>query len=172
MKWISDANKPSGGEYLYEPWDIHYTKDQIRWILKHLNWELIKANQWPFHITDEAMRQAGLSHHATFEKISLIVAEMEDRLKSTGPKDGDMCFARYHDEWEDEKIARVFDVPFERVRVRIKRAMTYMAGHRKSCDYDRWIANGWSEIPRKNGKRLNSQYREFSYENKKFTVHS
>jgi len=135
------------GEDLPYPWEIHYTQWEIRWLLKPENWNLIKQRQWPFCIQDDVLIRAGVSHHAAFEMISMVKADMEMRLESTG-KDGDMCVARYYNEYEDEQIARKFNVPFPRVSKRIKRAMRYMRGHRKSCSYSEWIANGWQETPK------------------------
>lgn len=135
------------GEDLYYPWEIHYTQRQIRWLLEPLNWNLIKQRQWPFSIQDDAMSRAGVSHHAVFEKISMVKADMEMRLDSTD-KDGEMCVARYYNDYSDEKIARMFYVPLHRVNKRIRRAMRYMRGHRKSCSYSEWIANGWQETPK------------------------
>ena len=139
-------------DYYPYPWQINYSQWQIRWLLFPLHWNLIKENQWPFSIQDDAMKQAGMSHHAVFEKISLIKAEIEMRLDLTG-KDGDMCMARYYNEYENEKIARIFDVPMTRINRRIKRAMRYMRGKRKNCSYSEWIANGWGENKRGNKDR-------------------
>ena len=110
-------------------------------------WNLIKINQWPFSIQDDVMSRAGVSHHAAFEMISLVKVELEMRLESVG-KDGFLCMARYYNEYEDERIARMFGIPYERVSRRIKRAMRYMSGRgRKQITYDEWIKNGWKEKP-------------------------
>ena len=132
------------GEDLPYPWEIIYTRWQFEWLLKPLNWSLIKIGQWPFAIQDDAMKQAGVSHHAAFENISLIKAEIEMRLESTG-KDGNMCRARYFNEDSDSKISVSYNVPLSNVGKRIKRAMRYMSGKRKSISYSEWIANGWRE---------------------------
>jgi len=134
-------------DYYPYPWQINYTQWQFRWLLEPGHWNFIKEGQWPFSIQDDVMSRAGMNHHAAFEMISLIKAEVEMRLGSTG-KDGDMCFARYHDEYTDEKIARIFNVPVQRVGRRIKRAMRYMRGKQKNCSYSEFIANGWQESPK------------------------
>ena len=162
------------GEDLPYPWEIRYFQWQMRWLLKPGHWNLIKENQWPFSIQDDAMKSAGVSHHAAFEMISLVKAEIEARLESVGPKDGDMCMARYYNEYEDERIARMFNIPYWKVAYRIKRAMIYMAGRRKRVSYDRWIANGWNEIPKppKSARPPNGGLRNFSYGNMKTTISS
>jgi len=133
---------PEDKDYYPYPWQINYSQWQIRWLLEPGHWNFIKENQWPFSIQDDAMKSAGVSHHAAFEMISLIKAEIEQRIDSTD-KDGDMCFARFYNEFGDEKIARQFNIPIPRVSRRIKRAMRYMRGNRKNCTYDDFIANGW-----------------------------
>lgn len=138
----------SGDEYYPYPWQVVYSQRQIRWLLKPEAWNVIKAGQWPFSIKDDALIRAGISHHAAFELISLVKAELEMRLESVD-KDGYLCLARYYNEWSDEQIARAYNVPVQRVSQRIRRAMRYMAGReRKSISYDEWIKNGWSETPR------------------------
>lgn len=132
----------------YYPWEIRFAQHQIRWLLSPMVWNLIKINQWSFSIKEDVRIQAGVSHHAAFEMISLIKVELEMRLESVG-KDGDLCMSRYYNEYEDERIARMFNVPYDRVRKRIKRAMTYMAGKRKKITYSQWISNGWHETSRK-----------------------
>jgi len=134
-------------EYYPYPWQINYYQWQMRWLLEPDNWNLIKQRQWPFSIQDDILIRAGVSHHAAFEMISMIKADMEMRLEST-EKDGHMCVARYYNEYEDEQIARIFYVPLHRVNKRIKRAMRYMAGHLKNCSYSEWITNGWKENPK------------------------
>lgn len=135
-------------DYYPYPWQINYSQRQIRWLLKDGHWSLIKVGQWPFSIQDDVMSRAGVSHHAAFEMISLVKVELEMRLESVSKnKDGDMCVARYNNEYEDERIARMLNVPYERVRKRIKRAMRYMSGRRKRCSYSEWINNGWRETP-------------------------
>ena len=105
----------SDKEYYPYPWQINYSQWQIRWLLSPLNWNLIKINQWPFCITDDALNRAGVSHHATFEMVSMIKVEVEERLNSVGPKDGYLCRGRYYDEDTDEQIARAFNVPVSRL---------------------------------------------------------
>ena len=134
------------GEDLPYPWEIHYTQWQFKWLLKPENWNLIKQRQWPFCIQDDVLIRAGVSHHAAFEMVSMIKADMEMRLEST-EKDGHMCIARYYNEYEDEQIARIFYVPVYKVNRRIRRAMIYMVGKQKKITYSEWIANGWNETP-------------------------
>ena len=155
-------------EYYPYPWQVNYFQHQIKWLLEPLHWNLIKIRQWPFSIQDDAMRSAGVSHHAAFEMISLVKAEMEERLESIG-KDGDLCWARYYDEHEDERIAKMFNVPFHRVNKRIRRAMEYMAGRRKIVTYSEWIANGWHETPRLQGKTPSGVLGNSSYGNRENT---
>ena len=131
-------------DYYPYPWQINYSQWQIRWLLEPGHWNFIKENQWPFSIQDDAISRSGMSHHAAFELISLVKAEIEMRLDSVG-KDGDLCVARYYNEDGDERIARKLSVPIQRVNKRIKRAMRYMRGKRKNCSYSEWIANGWQE---------------------------
>jgi len=132
------------GEDLPYPWEIHFSQWQTRWMLKPGHWNIIKEGKWPFSIKEDVMSRAGVSHHAAFEMISMVKVELEMRLESVG-KDGFLCLARYYDEYEDERIARMFNVPYERVRKRIKRAMRYISGRRKSVAYSQWISNGWKE---------------------------
>jgi len=132
-------------DYYPYPWQIIYAQHQIRWLLSPMVWNMIKVGQWPFSIQDDVMSRAGVSHHAAFEMISLVKVELEMRLESVG-KDGDLCMSRYYNEYEDERIARMFNVPYDRVRKRIYRAMRYMAGKgRKKTRYSKWISNGWKE---------------------------
>jgi len=155
-------------EYYPYPWQINYYQWQIRWLLKPETWNFVKIRQWPFSIQDDALSRAGVSHHAAFELISLVKVEIEMRLESAG-KDGDLCWARYYDEFNDEKIARKFNVPFHRVNKRIRRAMEYMAGKQKMVTYSQWIANGWHETPRLQGKTPSGVLVNSSYGNRKNT---
>ena len=135
------------GKDLPYPWEIRYAQWQIKWILEPGNWTLIKINQWPFSIQDDAMKQAGVSHHAAFVMISEINIEIDERLESV-KKDGSLCWTRYYDGFDNERIAKMFDVPYWRVGKRIYRAMRYICGKRKNCSYSKWIANGWKEDPK------------------------
>ena len=161
-----------GKEDLPYPWEINFYQWQIKWLLKPGQWNFIKERQWPFSIQDDAMNRAGVSHHAAFEIISLVKAEMEARIESVEPKDGDLCMARYYNEYSDEKIARMFNIPFPKVSRRITRAMEYMAGRRKRVTYSQWIANGWCETPRSPRKTRGSVLANFSYRNEENTSHS
>jgi hypothetical protein len=134
-------------EDLPYPWEINYCRWQFEWLLSPDVWNLIQANQWPFAIRDDEISTKTGVHHAPFEMISLIKAEVESRLESTG-KDGDMCFSRFHNEWACERIARNFNLSYYDVQRRIKRAMIYMIGKRKRISYSQWIANGWHETRR------------------------
>jgi hypothetical protein len=155
-------------EDLPYPWEIIYTQWQFKWLLSPSVWNGLKDGHWAFSLQDDAMKQAGISHHAAFEVISLIKAEIDMRLDSVGPKDGDLCVARYYNEYSDEKIARMFGIPVEKVNRRIKRAMIYMAGKQKRVTYSQWIANGWSETPNPR-KKPTSFLRNSSFEIKENT---
>ncbi len=157
-------------DYYPYPWQINYSQWQIRWLLKPGHWNFIKVGQWPFSIQDDVMSRAGVSHHAAFEMISLVKVELEMRLESVG-KDGYLCLARYYNEYEDERIARMFNVPYERVRKRIKRAMVYISGKRKRITYSEWISNGWHETPRFRKTPI-GVLRNSGYEIKENTFHS
>jgi hypothetical protein len=133
-------------EYYPYPWQINYSHWQIKWLLEPGHWNFIKENQWPFSIQDDVMNRSGTSHHAAFEMIILIKAEIDMRLESVG-RDGYLCRARYYDEYSDEQIARAFNIPSRDVNRRIKRAMRYIAGKRKIVTYSDWIRNGWRETP-------------------------
>jgi len=136
----------SDNDYYPYPWQIYYSRWQIEWLFR--NWDIIQDEKWPFSIQDDAMRCAGVSHHAAFEKISLIKAEVEARLDCVG-KDGDMCLLRFHNGVTAHRIASLFDLHPDRVNTRIKRAMRYMTGKREIITYNQWIANGWNSKPRR-----------------------
>jgi len=125
------------------PWQIIFSQRQIRWLLAPGNWDAIRQGHWPFSISDYVVRSKNIRRQAYFEPISLVKIEMESRLESVS-KDGEMCLRRYHDEYNDERIAKYYGVPIMRVNGRIKRAMRYIAGRdRKNISYEEWIKNGW-----------------------------
>jgi len=135
-------------DYYPYPWQIWYSQWQIRWLLDPEAWDSISDGHWPFSTTDDTIIYNNTSHHADFEMISLIKAEMDDRIASVG-RDGDMCVCRYYKQYTEDKIAKIFGIPYKKVGRRIKRAMRYMAGKaRKRTNYSEWIQNGWRETPR------------------------
>jgi hypothetical protein len=155
-------------EDLPYPWEIHFMRWQMEWLLRPENWNFIKENQWPFSIRDDVISRSGMSHHAAFEMISLIKAEMEMRLESVG-RDGYLCLDRYYDEYTDMQIARAFNIPIRDISRRIKRAMRYMAGKRKIITYSDWIGNGWRETPNLQKTRMRVS-NNFSLEIKENTL--
>jgi DNA-directed RNA polymerase specialized sigma subunit len=130
----------------YYPWQIIWSQAQIRWLLNPLARNAIKLGQWPFSIQSDALAHSNVSHHASFELISLIKAELEARLNIIG-RDKYLILARYYDEYTDEEISRAFNIEVNAVNRRIKRALRYIAGARKQIAYDDWIKNGWKEFP-------------------------
>jgi hypothetical protein len=131
----------------YYPWEINYSQKQIRWLLGPIPWTAIKFGQWPFCIRDDIAARTNTSHHAPFELISLIKAELEVRLDSIG-RDKYILLARFNGEWSDRDIAYAFNIDINRIGRRTARAMRYISGRRKRASYDNWIKNGWKERER------------------------
>lgn len=128
----------------YYPWDIVYRQAQITWLLSPVTWTAVRLRQWPFSIRDDIMTRANTNHHAAFELISLIKAELEARLDSIG-RDKYILLARFYNEYSEAEIAHAFNLDVDSVGRRISRGMRYISGRRKRANYGLWIRNGWRE---------------------------
>lgn len=130
-------------EFKYQPWEIRFRILQVAGLLIYL--ELITIGQWPFDLRDSSHVQR--SHHAYFETVSEVVAELESRLKATD-RDGAMCVLYYTKEVPEATIAQVSQCDIRDVGRRISLAMKYMSGwQRKRVSYEEFVKHrrykGW-----------------------------
>jgi len=125
----------------YSPPEIwrHFYKAQIIWLMQ----EVLGRGEYPpspeeTGYTDAPINKPGVSYHAPFEEYSLLIAELEDRLKACG-QHGEMAKARHCDGWDDERIARLAHCAPWNVNRSIKQAIWYMTGSdRRPCSYQKW----------------------------------
>lgn len=128
----------------YAPYEIkRFNQCQIIWILSVL--DLLKAGNWPPGDPNDIYTQHCLQSGGYFESAILVAAEVEIRLEKTGD-DGFIVRDRYCHEEDDWTLSKKYHIHIEDIRMRIRRALRYMAGDaRKRISYGAWVKNGWKE---------------------------
>ena len=136
----------------YSPWDIQFYRAQLIWLFYYL--PEIKAGRWP--PGPEEIKSGQMSFHAPFEMRVLITVEVEERVKMAGP-DGYMCQDYFTDNIFDGHIlANKYNCPVSEVRMRIFRALRYMAGKaRKRISYADWIKLGYAQRRKRQPRKAN-----------------
>lgn len=126
----------------YSPSSIRFTKDQLLWLLPHL--DNIRAGDWPpehketgYIGKSKSKRKPG----AYFEPAVCIGAEVSVRLLACR-RDGQMVIARYCWGKNEEELAEYFNLPYDRVIEGINSALRYCTGwKRKRTKYSQWKRN-------------------------------
>ena len=120
----------------YSPQEIKFYRAQLIWLFYYL--PEIKEGHWPPGGAEE-VSGGQPSFHAPFEICICITSEVEERVKMAG-SDGYMCQDYFTNNIFDDRIlANKYNCPVSEVRMRIFRALRYMAGKdRKRISYDEW----------------------------------
>ena len=127
---------------LREPYQLHqirFTKDQVKWLLEIL--PLLRNGWWP----ESEDCQGAHSQRAYFQTPIEVAAELDARLEKTGI-DGAMAEGRYTLSKPYESLAKQYNLGYDQVKRRIRRAIAYMSGwRRKIRTYKQWIEHRRSE---------------------------
>ena len=120
----------------YSPQEIKFYRAQLIWLFYYL--PEIKEGHWPPGGAEE-ISGGQPSFHAPFEICICITSEVEERVKMTG-QDGYMCQDYFTNNIFDDRIlAQKYNCSVSEVRMRIFRALRYMAGRdRKRIPYEQW----------------------------------
>jgi hypothetical protein len=121
----------------WEPKEIHFSLEQVKWIISIL--PLLREGRWQPKPHEGAYghsvsRSQGKPDHAPFESPAMIAAEMDARLKSCGA-DGWLVKAVFALD-EDERSLGLESHDFRR---RVGRCLSYLSGwRRKTSSYRDW----------------------------------
>ena len=126
----------------FSPGSIRFTKDELLWILPHLQSMIV--GDWPpehketgYVGKSKSRRKPG----AYFEPAVCVAAEINVRLKACR-RDGLMLRARYCWGVSEQDLAEYFNLPEDKVVQGINSALRYCIGwKRKRTEYGQWKRN-------------------------------
>jgi len=141
---------------------LKYDREHNEFILPYL--VELREGRYPLRHKETGYAGGGRSTRLTtapFEKAILVAAELDRRLARTG-QDRSMVELSYCDNWDDNSIARHFNLEEWYVRRQIENAISYIS----SGDCPRWLSCGeCGEFLQcrksKRGRRKSVDYREW-----------
>lgn len=116
----------------YSPRDITFTREQMIWLIEHL--DLLELGDWPpeGRETGYTGSQKSHSHKAPFETAAQIYVEVSYRLDRTG-NDGETLV------WEVQNGLNAYAL----LCPAAKKALNYISGwRRRKMKYRKWINQG------------------------------